>query len=60
MVGNPSPDGSRQLTIAVNEDTISTAQFGAALAEVARAALCGSGGGEANPSIPAEGSRLGS
>lgn len=55
-----SPDGSTQLTIAVSDDTlISTAQFGAAFAEVAQAALCGSGGGKATPSIPAESFRLG-
>lgn len=55
-----SPDGSRQLAIAVNDDTlISTAQFGAAFTEVAQAALCGSADEGAKPSIPAEGSRLG-
>lgn len=54
-----SPDGSRQLAVAVNDDTITTPQFGAALAEVAQAALCGSGSGAAKPAMPVEGSPLG-
>lgn len=36
-----SPDGSRQLTVAGNDDTINTSQADAAFSETAQAALCG-------------------
>jgi D-alanyl-D-alanine carboxypeptidase len=54
-----SPDGSTQLAIAVDDDTITTTQFDDAFDEVIGGALCGSGGGGSSPSILAVSSRLG-